>query len=383
MNKNINIFAPYVDVTLWPPFDLVACTSQTNQKYFTLAFLVNSNNNLSWGGYYPLTDLTHIWYLDQITNLRAIGGDVIFSFGGASGQEISDVITDVPTLVNVYQNAINLYKMTVIDFDIEGNSFANTIAIDRRNKALVILQKNNPNLLINYTIPILPSGLTQDGKNLINNIKSNNLNVNIINLMTMDYGSPNINMSDAAISAASSVNQYLQSISMTKTKVGITPMIGVNDTPLEIFSLQNANSIVNYAKLNPYIGLLSMWSANRDVLQTTTSSSASYAQSGVIQNKFDFINIFKSYSQNIPPISLPPSNSPMILPPSNSPMILPPSNSPIPQPCIQNQQKILSGITITSSGITIDYNTFYIILSVVIVIIIIVVIESTIILTKR
>jgi hypothetical protein len=260
--------------------------------------------------------------------------------------------------------------MTTIDFYLEDSALTDIDVIDRRNKALVILQKNNPNLLINYTIPILPSGLTQDGKNLINNIKSNNLNVNIINLMCMDYGVNNINMSDAAISAASSVNQYLQSISITNTKIGITPMIGVNDVVSEIFSLQNANSLVNYAQANPYIGLLSMWSANRDVLQTTTSSSASAIQSGVIQNKFDFINIFKSYSQNKPP-----SNLPIRQPPSNSPIGQPPSNSPTPE-CIPNQQ-------ITSSGITIDYNTFYIILGIFIFIIIIVIIESTYIFRKK
>jgi hypothetical protein len=353
MNKNI--FAPYVDITLYPPFDLVSCSSQTNQKYFTLAFLVNSNNNLSWGGYYPVNER---WFLDKITNLRAIGGDVIFSFGGSSGQEISEVITDIPTLVNIYQNAINLYKMTYLDFDIEGSAFANTTAIDRRNKALVILQKNNPNLLINYTIPILPSGLTQDGKNLINNIKINNLNVNIINLMTMDYGQQTTNMSAAAISAATSVHQYLLSISMTNIKIGITPMIGLNDTVPETFSLQDANSIINYAKLNSYIGLLSMWSVNRDVLQTTTSTTPSYNKSGIIQNNFDFINIFKSFSQDIIPSKPSTPSTP------STPSIPSIPSTPSTPSCIQQ----------TTSGITIDYTTFYIILAVIIVIF---VLEST------
>jgi hypothetical protein len=328
MNNLSSIFAPYVDVTLWPPFDIVDTANKTNQKYFTLAFLVNSNNNLSWGGYYPLTDLSNTWFLDRITNLRNLGGDVIFSFGGASGQEISEVITDVNTLVSVYQNAINLYKMTIIDFDIEGSGFANLIAIDRRNKALVILQRNNPNLKINYTIPILPDGLTQNGINLINNIKSNNVSVNLINLMTMDYGIPYTNMSDAAISAASSVKNFLQSISLSNVKVGMTNMIGVNDTPNETFSLQNGTSILNYANLNSYIGLLSIWSANRDVQQTITSPNASPSKSGIIQNQFDFINIFKSFTKSgTTPPNPTPNPQPNPITPSAIPSAIIPSNT--------------------------------------------------------
>ena len=322
MNTLTNVFAPYVDVTLWPPYDIVGCANQTNQKFFTLAFLVsNQSNNLSWGGYYPLNDLSNTWFLDKVTNLRAIGGDVIFSFGGASGKEISEVIIDIPTLVNIYQNAINLYKMTVIDFDIEGSGLSNSSAIDRRNKALYIIQQQNPNLKINYTLPVLPTGLTDNGINLINNIIINNVKINLVNLMTMDYGMNITDMASAAISAATSVNNFLQIKNLTNVKVGITNMIGVNDTPNETFTLKNANTILTYTKTNPYIGLLSIWSANRDIVQTNTSANVSASYSGIIQSQFDFINIFKSFSSiNRSPDSIPiePENEPIIVTENNS-----------------------------------------------------------------
>ena len=304
MNSLTTVFAPYVDVTLWPPYDIVACANQTNQKFFTLAFLVsNQSNNLSWGGYYPLNDLSNTWFLDKINNLRAIGGNVIFSFGGATGKEISEVITDIPTLVDTYQNAINLYKMTVIDFDIEGAGLSNSAAIDRRNKALFIIQQQNPNLKINYTLPVLPTGLTDIGINLIDNIVANNVKINLVNLMTMDYGMNISDMASAAISAGTSVNNLLQTKNLLSgVKVGLTNMIGVNDTQNETFSLQNASTILTYAKENSYIGLLSIWSANRDVAQTSTSSIVSPSKSGIIQNQFEFINIFKSFSSfNVSP----------------------------------------------------------------------------------
>jgi hypothetical protein len=293
-----DIFAPYVDVTLWPPYDIVACANQTNHKFFSLGFLVsNQTNNLSWGGYYPLNDLSNTWYLDRVTNLRAIGGNVIFSFGGATGQEIAEVITDIPTLVSTYQTAINLYSMTAVDFDIEGPGLSNLNAIDRRNKALFLLKQQNPNLKMSYTLPVAPSGLTAEGIHVIDNMIANNVNINLVNLMTMDYGMNIADMAAAAISAVASVNNLLQTKNLTNVKVGMTNMIGVNDTPNETFTLQNASTVLTYVNANQYIGLLSIWSANRDIAQTSASSVVSATRSGIVQSQFEFINIFKAFSR--------------------------------------------------------------------------------------
>jgi len=84
---------PYVDVMLWPTFSLMNCYNATGQKYYTLAFITAVVMvRPSWGG---ITPLNQNFMLDQITQLRSVGGDVIISFGGANGTPIDASITNV------------------------------------------------------------------------------------------------------------------------------------------------------------------------------------------------------------------------------------------------------------------------------------------------
>ncbi len=73
---NSKVFAPYVDVTLWPTLNVAQVSQATGTKYFTLAFIVaDKANSPSWGGYY---NLSQNFYETQINDLRSIGGDVIW-----------------------------------------------------------------------------------------------------------------------------------------------------------------------------------------------------------------------------------------------------------------------------------------------------------------
>lgn len=77
-------FAPYVDVATWPTLDVSAVAKATGVKHYTLAFIVaDQKNQPAWAGIIPLTDN---FYATQIASLRALGGDVIISFGGATGK---------------------------------------------------------------------------------------------------------------------------------------------------------------------------------------------------------------------------------------------------------------------------------------------------------
>src|SRR5437870_6357456 len=44
-------------------------------------------------------------------------------------------------------------------------------------------------LNISFTLPVLPTGLTADGLNVLASAKHDGLNVDLVNIMTMDYGS--------------------------------------------------------------------------------------------------------------------------------------------------------------------------------------------------
>ncbi|MCA1657643.1 MAG: cellulose binding domain-containing protein, partial [Actinobacteria bacterium] len=104
-------FAPYADVTLWPPIDLPATATASGVKSFTLAFIVNGSGTCqaSWGGVMALADGPSA---SSVAQLRAQGGDVIVSFGGANGVELAQSCTTATALANQYQSVIDFYGLT-------------------------------------------------------------------------------------------------------------------------------------------------------------------------------------------------------------------------------------------------------------------------------
>ncbi len=282
------VFAPYVDVMLWPTFDLMSAYNATGQKYYTLAFITSGGNGQpAWGG---ITPMDQNFMLDQINKLRAVGGDVIISFGGANGTPIDASITDVNALANAYEAIINQYGLTWIDFDIEGYWVADQASIDRRNQAAKILQTRKPGLIITYCLPVMPYGLTADGVNLINKAKAAGVNIYNVNVMAMDYGQSTSQMGTAAISAAQNTR------TQTGLNIGITPMIGKNDTQNETFTLANATEVLNFAKANSFVNMIAMWSVTRDNGGCAGATYASPTCSGIAQSSFAFVNAFKSFS---------------------------------------------------------------------------------------
>ncbi len=191
-----------------------------------------------------------------------------------------------------YKRVIDQFNLTRIDLDIEGGTLDNTAANDRRNQALANLQTQyaaaGKTLAVDYTLPVNPTGLESNSLSLLNNAKSHNLNVSVVNIMTMDYGSA-MDMGQAAINAANALHSQLGAIWTTKTSAqlwameGNTPMIGVNDTTAEVFTTGNASSLESFAAANG-IQLLAFWALGRD----------NSGSSGTSQSNYQFTNIFKA-----------------------------------------------------------------------------------------
>src|SRR5581483_8175059 len=282
------VFAPYVDTSLYPTFSLTGCYNQTGQKYFMLAFIVAGGGNAPmWGG---VTPVNQGFMLSDIQSLRNAGGDVGVSFGGADGTPIDVVITDVNSLVTAYSQVIDAYSLTWIDFDVEGSWIADSASVARRNQAAAKLQAKYPGLRVSYTLPVLTSGLTQDGINVINNAKSAGVNIFCVNVMAMDYGGANSSMGSAATSAAQATH------GQTGLNIGITPMIGQNDSAGEIFTLSNAGQVLSFAQGARYVNMLAFWSAGRDNGGCPGQTTASATCSGVSQSSFQFTTTFKPFS---------------------------------------------------------------------------------------
>jgi Cellulose binding domain len=266
-------FAPYVDTSLFPPFSLTTTAQQTGVKQFNLAFVVAGGGGgctPEWGG---VTALGSDPVASQIGALRAMGGDVRVSFGGAAGSELATVCTSASQLQAAYQQVITTYGVTQLDFDIEGAAVANTAANDRRDQALAALQAQDKGLQVSFTLPVLPSGLTPDGVSVVTGAVKAGVQIGAVNVMAMDYGdgaapSPSGNMGTFAIGAATATDaQVATALGISDAaawpRIAVTPMIGVNDTSDEIFTVANAQQLVAFAA-SKHLAWLSMWSGARD-----------------------------------------------------------------------------------------------------------------------
>jgi chitinase len=305
------VYAPYVDMTAWPTPAIDQIGVQQGIQQFTLAFVVAGNSCVpSWGGVQNIgsgasgTLLTSI--ATSITNYRAKGGEVSVSFGGANGTPLMQACTSAAALQTAYQTVIDTYALTHIDFDIEGAAQEDTASVTRNFQAVAQLQSaaaaQGKTLHVTLTLPVMPTGLTQDGLNVLNAALANNVSIDTVNVMAMDYGPANLDMGNSAISAAQALYSQLdtayKSVGQTKTNeqlwqlVGVTPMIGMNDVQGETFSLANAQTVLNAAANNGY-GVVSNWSVGRDQACPSNGAYTSPSCSGIVQQPYAFATIFK------------------------------------------------------------------------------------------
>ena len=319
------VFAPYVDMTLWPTYDLASAARNQGIRHFNLAFVVAAGNGAPcWGGQstYGIDGSEFDTKLRaQVQSVRALGGDVAVSFGGANGQELAEVLTDPAALKAAYVKVIDAYGLTRIDFDIEGAGVNNRAAIDRRNSVVAQIQNERAavgkGLEVWYTLPVLPTGLTADGLYVVNSAIKAGVGLGGVNIMAMDYGSyaapnPDGRMGDYAIQAATSLHaqlkQALPSYADAKlwSMVGVTPMIGRNDVTTEVFDQTEARELVAFASQKG-ISMISMWSLSRDqqnpkglIPGVETNSSS------IVQQPFEFSKIFMTLeSASTPPAPVP------------------------------------------------------------------------------
>lgn len=292
-------FAPYVDTSLYPAFDLVASAEATGVKDYNLAFITDGGGcTPKWGG---VTDLASDAVAAQIGALRAKGGDVRVSFGGAAGSELATACSSADALATAYGKVVDAYDLTKVDFDVEGGALPDTAANTRRAQAIAKLQEEHPGLDVSFTLPVMPEGLTQDGVNLLADAKENGVAIDTVNIMAMDYGPAySGDMGTYAEQAATATQAQVKGVlglsdSAAWKAVAVTPMIGVNDVTTEIFKVDDATQLVDFAKAKG-LGRLSMWSATRD--KQCADGAKDYADatcSSILQDEFAFSKAFAAH----------------------------------------------------------------------------------------
>ena len=283
------------------------------REYLTLAFLETLSKTsctLAWNGASSQT-VTSGRFLSDIASLRAMGGDVIPSFGGWSadqgGTEIGDSCKDVNAIAAAYEQVVTTYEVARLDMDIEGRSLTRTDGIDRRNKAIKILQDwataNGRPLTISYTLPTSATGLEASGKAVLENAKANGVRIDIVQPMVFDYYDRiTTDMGTAAINAVSGLRIYLQGLLPGKTDaqywsmIGLTIMNGIDDYPkkTEVTTLAHAEQILAFAR-SKGMSVLSMWAIQRDNGGCPGNGGANNC-SGIVQNTWDFSHILEPFT---------------------------------------------------------------------------------------
>ncbi|MFI1519265.1 chitinase [Kitasatospora cineracea] len=261
-------------------------------------------------------------FTDDISYLRAGGGDAVLSFGGPaadrSGTEIADSCTDVGAIATAFQNVVLSYGVSRIDLDVEGDSLTDSAGIDRRNKAVKLTEDwaasvGRP-LQFSYTLPATPAGLTPGGLAVLQNALCNGARVDVVNLLTFDYrDGPRHDMAADTRSSAQGLHDQLQQLYPSRTdaqlwgSIGITEMIGVDHYgPEETFSTADAAAVESWAA-GKGVNTLSFRSLQRDN-GDCPGTAGSDSCSGTAQSAWQFSRAFQPFT-NPPPVYHSPSPS--------------------------------------------------------------------------
>ncbi|MBB3604647.1 hypothetical protein FHT40_004325 [Mycolicibacterium sp. BK556] len=310
-----SFFAPYIDMGAYPVPNLLALSKTYGTSLVTLGFMqADQNGNLAWAGLTALepnsTNEQAIAINKSIADFKAAGGDVMISLGGAAGTSLAQDYAakgrSAQELADAYAAVIDTYGITQIDFDIEGAAVADPKSVTLNAQALALLQKSKPDLKIWYTLPVLPSGLTADGVNVVDTALKAGVTLAGVNVMAMDYGEsaaptsgPNAKTMGAyAIESAESTYAQLAALYAAQgrtfgwSNIGVTPMLGVNDVITEVFTVADAQALEDWARTKG-IGMLSMWQVLRDI--PGTLGQATTGASGLSDPQGAFSNVFNDY----------------------------------------------------------------------------------------
>jgi chitinase len=290
-SASVGQVAPYVDMSNSQEGVLNTVISSDGLRSFTAAFTIGEGCSDIWGDTLPVGSDPTIG--GEISSAKAAGASVIVSSGGSAGEPISFTCTNQSTIDAAYQAIINDYGTDDLDFDIEGAAIADTTGIDQTFQAMKDLKASNPGLVWSVTVPVLPSGLDNYGTALLQDAQNMGVTIPLVNVMAMDYYEGDIEMGNAAISAAENTLSQMKAVngSYTYANVGITPMIGVNDDG-STFTLADASSVASWASSNG-IGRLAFWSVDRDqACPGGNGGAASPTCSGVSQSTGQFTSAF-------------------------------------------------------------------------------------------
>jgi len=274
-------FAGYYDVTLDQGAELAQTDLATSPGGAVLAFVVAASATdctATWGRTYSLDDAATRFDLDRrVERMHREGRPVVVSFGGALNTELAAACGSAADTAAAYGAVIDRYRVDTIDLDIEGDMLSDRSGWKRRADAVARLQDDRPAddpLAVWLTLPVSPDGLTADGRDFVAGMLDAGVHVAGVNAMTMNYGIEKprdlVEVSERALDATASQLSDLWDAAGVDLPaggvaqlLGATPMVGRNDVPSEVFTLDDARAFTAFVSERG-LARVSMWSLNRD-----------------------------------------------------------------------------------------------------------------------
>jgi len=277
------VYAPYFET--WTKDSIPAVARASGARVLTLAFLQTPKRGsctVAWNGNRRQVVRPGGRYTGQIAQLRALGGDVVPSFGGYSadqdGTEIADSCTSVPEIAKAYESVVTAYHVTRLDMDVEARSLDNQAGIARRSQALRLLQewaaRTHHRLHIIFTLGVEPWGLPTNCMAVLRSAAAYGVRFTV-NIMAFDYyikaSKTGLEMGTEALKALAGTHRQLARLypGLSQPRLwamaGITLLPGIDDYPkkTEVTSLADARRVLDFARAHR-LPLISIWAIQRD-----------------------------------------------------------------------------------------------------------------------
>ncbi len=291
--RTATVYAPYVNAT-----DASDLDDAGSAAAYNLAFVIAEGDGdactPAWNGTEAIDDSA---VRSRISALTSSGASVRVSFGGASGTELAQACDSASELAEAYGAALDAAGSTAADFDVEGDALKDSGSVALRSEAIALLQKDRPDLSVSFTLPVMPSGLDDDGMALLASANDKAVQVTTVNIMTMNYASSyDGDMGDYAEQAAEATHEQLMDVFGTSEStawgaLALTSMLGVNDVDNETFTLRDAAQVRAFAE-EKGVAWVSMWATFRDQECGDGASDALVDCSGVDQEDGAFGEAF-------------------------------------------------------------------------------------------
>jgi hypothetical protein len=293
----VAMVAPYEYMGWGNPQSPASVLAATGIHDLTLAFILsNGACDPEWDGSRPLLGGTDA---ATISAIRAAGGNIDVSFGGADGAKLGVVCPNATALMRAYQTVISDYNLSAIDVDIEGTEYASATARSRVIHALAALQRRDPSLEISITFQVYLTGLGADGKSMIHQAAALRFQPYAWTIMPFDFQPAVTNMTAAIETVTNDLERvvakaYHESAAAAYAHMGISSMNGDTDITGETVSVSQFGQMLAFAE-QKHLARVSLWAVNRDRPCTGAFAEDAGNCSGTTQSPYAYTDLLSSY----------------------------------------------------------------------------------------